>query len=94
MTLSAEARAAAVVRDYYATDLDVINGAEGEKRTIEALIAAAIREACNEKLEEAALYCDGEANTPSSAGEKAAGRRDAGRRLSRIIRNWLKDPTP
>lgn len=92
MTLSAEARAAAVVRDYYATDLDVINGAEGEKRTIEALIAKAIREACNEKLEEAKrrirmtaiMSDDGHANRDFLNGIAfAAERLDA-----------LNDPTP
>lgn len=54
MTITPESRAAKIIADYYATDLDVINGSDGEKRTIESLIAAAIREAENAKLEEAA----------------------------------------
>lgn len=54
---------------------------------LESLIAAAIREAENETLENAALWCDGEAKTPSSAGAKAAGRREAGRRLGRVLRH-------
>lgn len=87
MTITPEERAAKVISDYLAADLDVVNGAEGEKRTIESLIAAAIREAENAALERAALWCDGEAKTPSSAGSKAAGRREAGRRLGRVIRH-------
>jgi hypothetical protein len=54
---------------------------------VPALIASAIREAENETLENAALWCDGEAKTPSSAGAKAAGRREAGRRLGRVLRH-------
>lgn len=67
MTLSPEDRAAAVVRDYFASDLDIVNGAEGEKRTIESLIAAAIREACNEKLEEAARLYESEIDFDAEA---------------------------
>lgn len=74
MTLSPEARAAAVVRDYYATDLDVINGAEGEKRTIEALIAKAIREAENDALERARLIASAmiPGHFPANEFERAA----------------------
>lgn len=87
--MSPEARAAAVVRAYYATDLDVINGAEGEKLTIEALIAAAIREACNEKLEEAAeLALEGHDEAWGNPAEQHGWEKAAGR-----IRS-LKDPTP
>jgi hypothetical protein len=88
MTLSPEERAKAYVRDWSKEPVtgDFI-------ADVEALVAKAIREACNEKLEEAALYCDEEAKTPSSTGPKASGRREAGRRLGRVFRA-LKDKSP
>jgi hypothetical protein len=50
--MSPEERAKAVIKDLCATDQ--LLSADGKTSLLESLVATAIREACNEKLEEAA----------------------------------------
>lgn len=84
MTVTPEERARGAWESFLASNA-IID--ENSELTIVNCIASAIREAENETLENAALWCDGEAKTPSSAGAKAAGRREAGRRLGRVLRH-------
>ena len=51
--MSPEERAKAVIKDLCATDQ--LLSADGKSSLLESLVATAIREACNEKLEEARL---------------------------------------
>jgi hypothetical protein len=63
---------------------------------VKALIATAIREAEDAKLERAILFCDGEAKAKDLPGDDPrfyAGRREAGRRLGRLVRS-LKSQEP
>ena len=61
-----------------------------------ALIATAIRQAEDAKLERAILFCEGEAKAKDLPGDDPrfyAGRREAGRRLVRLVRS-LKSQEP
>jgi len=76
---SPEDRARAIV--------DAIKGRQESWNWLAAIIAQAIRQAQNDKLEEAARFADGEAKFRSAWDPKAPGRREAGRRIGRCIRS-------
>lgn len=68
----------------------------GIRDEAEALIATAIRKAEDAKLDQAILFCDGEAKAKDLPGDDPrfyAGRREAGRRLVRLVRS-LKSQEP
>jgi len=62
---------------------------EGTDEDLRAILAQAIREAEDAAYERAALFCDGEAKASLAGGDAKlyAGRREAGRRLGRIVRS-------
>ena len=71
MTLSPEERASSVVRQFLNESDHATSSLAGEGWDIVALIAQAIRQACNEKLEEAASAIDGEAAAHRAASVHA-----------------------
>ncbi len=57
MTISSSERAQSVIRQYL-DQCDNLLGPDGKTPLLEYLVEQAIREACNEKLEEAAQVCE------------------------------------
>jgi hypothetical protein len=84
--MSPEQRAKKAV-DYFSSELGWVHW---DNDQLIPLIATAIREAEDAKLEQAILFCGGEAKAKDLPGDDPrfyAGRREAGRRLVRLVRS-------